>query len=57
MPSQLQDLKVDWVSLVDRAAVRNPQNKSEPRRFLLYKREGVTTPRPPPRPVARSRIS
>jgi hypothetical protein len=40
----LQDLTVDWVSLVDRAAVRDPQNKSEPRRFLLWKREGTTTP-------------
>jgi flagellar biosynthesis GTPase FlhF len=42
--SHLQDLTVDWVSLVDRAAVRDPQNKSEPRRFLLWKREGTTTP-------------
>lgn len=41
---QLEDLSVDWVSLVDRAAVRDPQNKSEPRRFLLWKREGVTPP-------------
>jgi len=38
--AQLKDLRVDFVSLVDRAAVRDPQNKSEPRRFLLYKREG-----------------
>jgi|SRR6185437_15983612 len=42
--SHLQDLTVDWVSLVDRAAVRDPQNKSEPRRFLLWKREGTTPP-------------
>jgi hypothetical protein len=38
--AQLQDLQVDWVSLVDRASVRDPQAKSEPRRFLLYKRDG-----------------
>lgn len=41
---QLQELSVDWVSLVDRAAVRDPQNKSEPRRFLLSKREGADAP-------------
>lgn len=41
---QLQDISVDWVSLVDRAAVRDPQNKSEPRRFLLSKREGADAP-------------
>jgi hypothetical protein len=41
---QLKDLSVDWVSLVDRAAVRDPQNKSEPRRFLLSKREGAQAP-------------
>lgn len=41
--NQLQDVKVDVVSLVDRAAVRDPQNKSEPRRFLLYKREGAAS--------------
>lgn len=41
---QLEDLTVDWVSFVPRAAVRDPQDTSEPRRFLLYKREGVTTP-------------
>ena len=44
MAHQLQDLKVDFVSLVDRAAVRDPQNKSEPRRFLLWKREGAELP-------------
>lgn len=44
MPAQLRDIKVDFVSLVDRAAVRDPQNKSEPRRFLLFKREGATDP-------------
>jgi hypothetical protein len=41
---QLQDIDVQWVSIVDRAAVRDPQNKSEPRRFLLWKGEGVTPP-------------
>jgi hypothetical protein len=43
--TQLTDIHVDWVSLVDRAAVRDPQNKSEPRRFLLWKREGSVEPR------------
>lgn len=42
MPNLLRDLRVDAVSLVDRAAVRDPQNKSEPRRFLFWKREGAT---------------
>lgn len=37
---QLIDLDVQFVSLVDRAAVRDPQRKSEPRRFLLSKRAG-----------------
>jgi hypothetical protein len=41
---QLVDIDVDFVSLVDRAAVRDPQRKSEPRRFLLMKREGANTP-------------
>jgi hypothetical protein len=43
---QLIDLDVDYVSLVDVAAVRDPQRKSEPRRFLLRKREGADTPIP-----------
>ena len=38
---QLKDLDVQFVSLVDRAAVRDPQRKSEPRRFILMKREGA----------------
>lgn len=41
MKSLLKNLNVEWVSLVDRAAVRDPVNQSEPRRFLLYKREGT----------------
>jgi hypothetical protein len=44
MPNRLQDLTVDYVSLVDRAAVRDPQHKSEPRRFLVWKREGAELP-------------
>jgi len=39
--AQLKDLNVDWISLVDKASVRDPQQKTEPRRFLLYKREGA----------------
>ena len=35
----LQNLDVEYVSLVDRAAVRNPTNQSEPQKFLLWKRE------------------
>jgi hypothetical protein len=35
----LTDIVVDYVSFVDRAAVRDPHNKSEPQRFLIYKRD------------------
>jgi hypothetical protein len=38
--AQLKDLRVDTVSFVDRAAVRDPQRKDEPRRLLLWKAEG-----------------
>jgi hypothetical protein len=38
---QLEDLRVDFVSLVDRAAVRDPEDPSEPMRFLLTKSETV----------------
>lgn len=38
MPS-LTDLDVEWVSLVDRAAVRDPVNQADPMRFLVWKRE------------------
>ncbi len=40
---QLADVEVDFVSLVDKAAVRDPENPTEPRRFLVYKREGTPT--------------
>lgn len=40
MAQQLQDVEVEFVSLVDRAAVRDPQNKSEPRQFLIWKSAG-----------------
>lgn len=43
--NELQDLSVDRVSLVDRAAVRDPQHKSEPRTFLMYKAEGFNPER------------
>lgn len=36
---ELRDLVVDFVSLVDRAAVRDAVEQSEPMRFHLYKRE------------------
>lgn len=36
---QLTNLDVEWVSLVDRAAVRDPVEQSEPMRFLIWKRE------------------
>jgi len=36
---QLTDLDVEWVSLVDRAAVRDPVEQSEPNRFLIWKRD------------------
>lgn len=38
----LKDLTVDWVSLVDRAAVRDPIHQSEPQRFLVWKRDDHT---------------
>lgn len=42
MQTELTDLKVDWVSLVDRAAVRDPVNRSDPMRFLVWKRDDQT---------------
>lgn len=39
MASQLRDLKVDFISLVDKAAVRDPKDPTKPRRFLLWKAE------------------
>jgi len=38
----LTDLTVDFVSLVDRAAVRDPVQQSEPMRFLVWKRDDHT---------------
>jgi hypothetical protein len=35
----LANLDVEWVSLVDRAAVRDPVEQSEPMRFLIWKRD------------------
>lgn len=37
--SRLTDVRADVVSLVDRAAVRDPSNPTEPQRFLLWKAE------------------
>ena len=37
MPNRLTNLVVDTVSLVDRAAVRDPSDPSQPQRFLLAK--------------------
>jgi hypothetical protein len=39
---QLADVEVSFVSLVDKAAVRDPDNPTQPRRFCFYKREGST---------------
>ena len=36
---KLTNLTVEYVSLVDRAAVRDPSNPTEPQRFLLWKSE------------------
>ncbi len=44
MATHLQDVRANFVSLVDRAAVRDPANKSEPRRFLLWKAEDAPIP-------------
>jgi len=41
---QLEELAVNFVSFVPRAAVRDPQQPSEPRRFLVWKGEGVSVP-------------
>lgn len=40
---RLQNLAVEYVSLVDRAAVRDPMNPSEPQKFLLWKAERGAT--------------
>lgn len=39
MANQLRDIRADYVSFVDKAATRDPQDPSKPRRFLLFKRE------------------
>jgi hypothetical protein len=39
MANRLTNLAVDWVSLVDRAAVRDPQNPTQPQRLLVWKAE------------------
>lgn len=44
---QLQNLDVEFVSLVDRAAVRSPSNPTEPQKFLLYKKESGANPDSP----------
>jgi hypothetical protein len=41
---KLKDINVEFVSFVDRAAVRDPQRKSEPRRLLLWKAEDAQVP-------------
>lgn len=46
MPNQLTDLSVEFVSLVDRAAVRDPANPAEPQKFLLWKAESGTPTTP-----------
>jgi chromosome segregation ATPase len=43
---ELRNLDVSWVSLVDRAAVRDPSNPSEPQRFLVWKAESGSNPTP-----------
>jgi hypothetical protein len=40
MATRLKELDVRWVSLVDRAAVRNAENPDEPQRWLVWKAEG-----------------
>ena len=37
--ARLRNLQVEFVSLVDKAAVRNPAKPDEPQRFLLTKSE------------------
>src|SRR5215467_15684663 len=48
MANVLRDLIVDRVSFVDRAAVRDPENPTEPQRYLFWKSEaGRSVPAPP----------
>lgn len=44
MANELRNLDVQFVSLVDRAAVRDPSNPTEPQRLLLWKAERGATP-------------
>lgn len=44
---ELRNVNVDFVSLVDRAAVRDPSAPSEPRRFLVWKAERGADPNQP----------
>jgi len=37
--ARLSQLEVDEVSIVDRAAVRDAQDRTQPMKFALYKRE------------------
>lgn len=46
MPNEVTDTRVRRVSLVRRAATRDPENPSEPRRCLLWKAEGAATVTP-----------
>jgi hypothetical protein len=39
MASQLREIRVDCVSLVARAAVRDPEDVTQPQRFILRKGE------------------
>src|SRR6185437_4247886 len=39
MANQLRDIKADFVSFVDKSAVRDPRDSTKPRCFLLFKSE------------------
>lgn len=43
MSQRLTNIRARRVSLVDRAAVRDPHNPSQPRRFVLFKAESAAT--------------
>jgi hypothetical protein len=47
MPNRLTDLKVPRVSFVSRAAVRDPANPTEPRRFVFTKADDTDRKDPP----------
>ncbi len=42
MPNHVTDVRVRRISFVDRAATRDPENPTEPRRALLFKSEDAT---------------